>query len=114
MPSLTIPDLPFPEYEAQDPPKLTFTKVVAASFNGIWGHRTNPAPIVKVVATSSPLFAGVPHARDFPPLRSGPNGGARFHLHALVIFAEPIVGPLIVGAGRYRGYGLCRPWREGV
>jgi hypothetical protein len=34
MPSLTIPDLPFPEYEAQDPPKLTFTKVVAASFNG--------------------------------------------------------------------------------
>jgi len=34
MPSRTIPDLPFPEYEAQDPPKLSFTKVVAASFNG--------------------------------------------------------------------------------
>ena len=34
MPSLTIPDLPFPEYEAGDPPKLRFTKVVAASFNG--------------------------------------------------------------------------------
>jgi hypothetical protein len=34
MPSLTTPDRPFHEYEAQDPPKLTFTKVVAASFNG--------------------------------------------------------------------------------
>jgi hypothetical protein len=34
MPSLTIPDLPFSEYEAQEPPKLSFTKVVAASFNG--------------------------------------------------------------------------------
>ena len=34
MPSRTIPDLPFTEYEAQNPPKLRFTKVVAASFNG--------------------------------------------------------------------------------
>jgi hypothetical protein len=34
MPSLTIPDLPFPEYEAQNPPELRFTKVVEASFNG--------------------------------------------------------------------------------
>jgi hypothetical protein len=34
MPSLTIPNLPFIEYEAQNPPKLRFTKVVAASFNG--------------------------------------------------------------------------------
>jgi hypothetical protein len=34
MPSRTIPDLPFREYEAQNPPKLRFTKVVAASFNG--------------------------------------------------------------------------------
>jgi CRISPR-associated protein Csb2 len=89
-------------------------QIIAASFNSLWEDRTNPVPIVKIVATSSPLFAGVPHARDFPPLRSGPNGGARFHLHALIIFAEPIVGPLMVGAGRYRGYGLCRPWREGV
>ena len=34
MPSITIPDLPFTEYEAENPPKLTFTKVVTASFNG--------------------------------------------------------------------------------
>jgi hypothetical protein len=24
-------------------------------------------------------------------------------------FAEPLVGPVLLGAGRYRGYGLCRP-----
>jgi hypothetical protein len=33
MATLTNPDLSS-DYEAQDPPKLTFTKVVAASFNG--------------------------------------------------------------------------------
>ena len=26
-----------------------------------------------------------------------------------VTFKEPVVGPVLLGAGRYRGYGLCRP-----
>lgn len=68
--------------------------------------------VAKVVASASPFLTGVPHARDFPPLCFGPTGAKRFHTHALIVFSEPITGPVLVGAGRYRGYGLCRPLRE--
>ncbi len=70
-----------------------------------------PEPDV-VVTNSAPLFEGVPHARRFPPLAYGQGGGKRFHTHAFLRFSEPIRGPVLLGAGRYRGYGLCRPWRE--
>ena len=54
------------------------------------------------------LVEGTPHARDFPQLvRRG--GGRQRHTHAVIIFDEPVEGPLLVGAGRFRGYGLCRP-----
>jgi CRISPR-associated protein Csb2 len=52
---------------------------------------------------------GVPHARRFPPLTRKRDGGSMEHTHAILIFAEPVTGPVIVGAGRFRGYGLCRP-----
>lgn len=29
--------------------------------------------------------------------------------HALIRFAEPIEGPVLLGAGRFMGFGLCRP-----
>jgi len=58
---------------------------------------------------------GVPHARRFPPLTRKRDGGSLEHTHAILIFAEPVTGPVIVGAGRFRGYGLCRPmdWENG-
>lgn len=31
-------------------------------------------------------------------------------VHAWLRFAEPVVGPVLLGAGRYRGYGLFKPW----
>ena len=52
---------------------------------------------------------GVPHAREFPPLARKSDGGRRVHAHALLVFDEPVSGPVLVGAGRFRGYGLCRP-----
>ena len=42
-----------------------------------------------------------------PTARSGRP--TRFHIHASLQFAEPVEGPLLLGAGRYRGYGLCLP-----
>ena len=55
------------------------------------------------------LIKGVPHAREFPRLVRKADGGRRSHAHAELIFNEPVAGPLLVGAGRFRGYGLCRP-----
>ena len=55
------------------------------------------------------LVEGVPHAREFPYLIRKSDGGRRHHRHAVLIFDEPVAGPVIIGAGRFRGYGLCRP-----
>lgn len=63
----------------------------------------------QVVAAPVSLFEGVPHARDFPGLRRKSDGGRIFHTHAVVSFEQPVAGPILVGAGRYRGYGFFRP-----
>jgi len=55
------------------------------------------------------LVEGVPHAREFPYLTRKSDGGRRHHSHAVIVFDEPVHGPVLVGAGRFRGYGLCRP-----
>ena len=55
------------------------------------------------------LVEGVPHAREYPQLTRKNGGGPRSHSHAVIIFDEPVRGPMLVGAGRFRGYGLCRP-----
>lgn len=54
------------------------------------------------------LVEGVPHAREFPPLERK-DGSKRNHSHAVITFDEPVRGPVMVGAGRFRGYGLFRP-----
>ena len=68
-----------------------------------------------VMLSQVSLHLGVPHSRSFPGIRRK-SGNARLqHLHAVVTFAEPVAGPVILGAGRYRGYGMCRPlqWEGG-
>ena len=55
------------------------------------------------------LVEGASHAREFPRMNRKSNGGARSHSHAVLIFGQPVTGPVLVGAGRFRGYGLCLP-----
>ena len=73
-----------------------------------------PSPL-DVVLSQVSLHLGAPHSRAFPYLRRKSDSGRLQHLHAVVTFAEPVRGPVILGAGRYRGYGLCRPieWEGG-
>jgi CRISPR-associated protein Csb2 len=65
-----------------------------------------PAPTVAVTSISA--HTGVPPAQQFPMLRRKDQSERR-HAHATLIFDEPVRGPILLGAGRYRGYGLCRP-----
>jgi CRISPR-associated protein Csb2 len=67
-----------------------------------------PAPR-DVVPSPVSLFIGAPHGHRFPALRRGAAGARVQHTHAVLSFDEPVRGPILVGAGRYRGYGLCRP-----
>lgn len=59
------------------------------------------------------LLEGAPHAREFPRLTRKSDGGKRDHSHAVLIFDEPVQGPVMLGAGRFRGYGLCLPMDQG-
>ncbi|MEW5880120.1 MAG: type I-U CRISPR-associated protein Csb2 [Pseudomonadota bacterium] len=58
------------------------------------------------------LIEGVPHAREFHRLTRKSDGGRIQHSHAVLVFDEPVAGPILIGAGRYRGYGFFRPLRE--
>jgi CRISPR-associated protein Csb2 len=74
-------------------------------------QRIGLAELLESVALSpvSP-FAGAPTNRGFPNLQRKAGGNVH-HTHALLTFRSPVVGPVLLGAGRYRGYGLCRPLR---
>jgi len=52
---------------------------------------------------------GVPKASAFPPAAARPGRPQRFHCHVWARFEQRIAGPVVVGAGRYYGYGLLRP-----
>lgn len=71
-----------------------------------------PRPL-DVLLQTSPFFTGVPHCRDFPRLVRKTDGGLSHHMHALLFFDDDVEGPVLLGAGRYRGYGLCRPVQQG-
>lgn len=74
------------------------------------GHVGLPAP-TSVAVQLSPLMTGSRDARDFPEFVQGRGQAAvrRALVHARIVFPEPVTGPLVVGAGRYRGLGLLRP-----
>lgn len=67
-----------------------------------------PRPI-NVLLHPVSLVEGVPHAREFPYITRKRDGGRMHHSHAVIVFDEPVQGPVLLGAGRFRGYGLCRP-----
>lgn len=49
-----------------------------------------------------------PHTGFFPRYESR-QGMRPFMFHTKLVFSTKIVGPLLLGAGRYHGYGLCKP-----
>lgn len=67
--------------------------------------------IVHVVPLPVSPHLGTPPSHSFPKMERKSGGQCR-HTHALIVFDKPIVGPLLVGAGRYRGYGFCKPIKE--
>ncbi len=63
-----------------------------------------------------PLIKGTHPARRFPAFSQNGRGGRpvrRQLLHASVTFEHPVVGPLVLGAGRFLGLGLMRPAPKG-
>ena len=76
-----------------------------------------PAPEA-IVADKHSAIEGAPSAYPSgksPPWmrwRLPPSLASRQLTHAVVRFPEPVDGPVILGAGRFLGLGLCRPLHE--
>jgi CRISPR-associated protein Csb2 len=64
---------------------------------------------VSVEVSLAPLLSGAQHVRHFPPWPGRPGRTPRVRVHADIRFAESVNGPLLLGAGRYFGLGLCLP-----
>lgn len=67
-----------------------------------------PRPKVISPRAVSPL-EGVGHARSIPEFTEGGQSLCKYQTHVVVEFEEPVQGPVLVGRGRFRGYGLFRP-----
>ena len=48
----------------------------------------------------------------FPEYPCKGTSAPRPQIHVWLRFSEPVLGPVLLGAGRYQGYGLCKPWKE--
>ena len=69
-------------------------------------HAGLPEPVA-FRASQSPLVAG---GVDLTPVEvNRPGRAALPYSHVELQFAEPVVGPVVIGAGRQRGFGLCVP-----
>lgn len=64
---------------------------------------------ISVEVSLAPLLPGAQQARDFRPWPGRPGLTPRVRVHAEIEFDVAVTGPLLLGAGRYFGLGLCLP-----
>lgn len=62
-----------------------------------------------VEVSMAPLLTGAQPAQSFLPWPGRPGRHPRVRVHAMIEFADPVRGPVLIGAGRYFGLGLCIP-----
>lgn len=86
------------------------TEAVRASWTRVRIENVGLPPPELVEVTVSPVsrHLGVSVAAEFPRLRRK-DGSLSRHAHLILRFDRPVIGPLLLGAGRYFGYGFCRP-----
>lgn len=105
----TVTPIAFDQHaKAKD--KVGYRAEIAAMIRQACQRIGLPEPREVIVMPVS-AHLGAPTAQEFPRLHRK-DGSERRHSHAILIFGEPVCGPILLGAGRYRGYGLCRPMRE--
>lgn len=69
-----------------------------------------PAPVEIALDRACPLQGGASVSRY--PVFQGGHGPRRALVHVRVTFPEPVMGPIVLGAGRFLGLGLLFPTSE--
>lgn len=87
--------------------RAEYQREVAGMIATACGSIGLPAPR-EVIMTPVSAHLGVPPAYAFKKLQRK-DGSERRHAHTILSFDHPVRGPILLGAGRYRGYGVCRP-----
>lgn len=72
-------------------------------------HIGLPRPVSVEISPSSPLLPGAQPVRAFLPWPGQPGRTPRVRVHADIRFADHVRGPVLLGAGRFFGLGLCLP-----
>lgn len=70
-------------------------------------------PPVSVEISLAPMLPGAQPVSAFLPWPIRPGHPRRARVHADIRFAELVEGPLVLGAGRFFGLGLCMPIPDG-
>lgn len=70
-----------------------------------------PKPVEITVSRFSSV-TGAPPSHDYRPPPHRPGKPRRYYVHATLVFDEAVPGPVLLGAGRYFGFGLCKPIAE--
>lgn len=65
-----------------------------------------PQPI-QIDIGAAPYVRGVLPSQRYPSMAK--NGNRHTMLHARLTFSHPVIGPLALGSGRFRGWGLMTP-----
>jgi CRISPR-associated protein Csb2 len=88
-------------------------RIVSASCGHLFNHleEVERPAVLSVRTEKTPFFRGslraMPGQGGFPQLRND-----KHQVHVVLEFDRPVQGPMVIGAGRFRGYGLMRPWKE--
>lgn len=97
-----------PDVRAHAEDEARATVIRACLFAGL------PEP-AEVEVDSVAFLGAVPTANkinrrsSFPAFKAGTSGQVRLGVHARLHFDRLVAGPVLIGAGRYLGYGLCLP-----
>lgn len=74
---------------------------------GRWCQHAGLPPPVSFRSSRSPLLKG--GASLVPSEVHRPGKPQRPYSHVELLFDEPVAGPVVIGSGRQRGFGLCLP-----
>lgn len=97
------------QLHSREPAKARAAADAAAAVIGTACQRAGlPQPVQVDVMAASP-WAGGQAAAAFPPYPAAAGKPRKVKVHARLVFAEPVFGPLLIGAGRFQGLGLFRP-----
>lgn len=72
-------------------------------------------PPIEVDVVRSCVLPGTVKPRSYPRFPIDARKPQRVLVHVRLVFGQPVRGPMLLGAGRYQGLGLCAPvddWKE--